>query len=88
MLKVDMQKAYDSVEWIFVEQVLKGLHFPSKFTQWIMMCLKTLSYSILINGKPCEPFPAKKGLRQGDPMSPFLFVLVMEYFCRALKQLG
>ncbi|XP_075076376.1 uncharacterized protein LOC142163027 [Nicotiana tabacum] len=67
MLKVDMQKAYDS---------------------WIMECLKTISYSILINGQPTEPFNAKKGLRQGDPMSPFLFVLVMEYFSRVLKSLG
>nr|XP_016457391.1 PREDICTED: uncharacterized protein LOC107781232 [Nicotiana tabacum] len=88
MLKVDMQKAYDSVEWIFIEQVLVGLNFPTQFIQWIMQCLKTVSYSILINGHPTEPLNSKKGLRQGDPISPFLFVLVMEYFSRVLKSLG
>ncbi|XP_059295399.1 uncharacterized protein LOC132048723 [Lycium ferocissimum] len=88
MLKIDMQKTYDSVEWSFLEQVLVGLNFPSKFIGWIITCIRTVSYSIIINGKPSLPFEAKKGLRQGDPMSPFLFVMVMEYLSRVLKQVG
>ncbi|XP_016451511.2 uncharacterized protein LOC107776176 [Nicotiana tabacum] len=85
MLKVDLQKAYNSIEWIFIEQVLQGMQFPTKFIKWIMVCLQTVSYSIIINGKPMKPFAARKGLRQGDLMSPFLFVPAMEYFSRMLK---
>lgn len=87
MLKLDMQKAYDSIECVFVEQMLKHLNFPGKFIRWVMECLTTFSYSICINGWPSEPFYAKWGLRQWDPMSPFLFVLAMDYLSRMLKKL-
>lgn len=87
MMKIDMQKAYDSVEWIYIEQMLHGLHFPVKFTNWIMSCLRTVSYLININGKPSRPFAAKRGLRQSDPMPHYLFVIVMEYLSRLLKKL-
>ncbi|XP_049406423.1 uncharacterized protein LOC125870109 [Solanum stenotomum] len=85
MFKIDMQKAYDSVEWYFLEEVLAGMHVPQKFLGWIMSCVRTVSYSILINGCPIAPFQAKRGVRQGDPMSPYLFVLAMDYFTRLLK---
>lgn len=52
-----------------------------------MKCINNVSYSTLINGQPRCPFPAKKGLRQGDPLSPFLFVLAMKFFTRLLKGL-
>ncbi|XP_070032914.1 uncharacterized protein [Nicotiana tomentosiformis] len=65
-----MQKAYESLEWVFIEQILIGLTFPDKFIRWIMSCLKTVSYSILVNGMLSIPFDAKKDLRQGDPLSP------------------
>lgn len=80
-----MQKAYDSIEWPFFEQVQIHLCFPEKFIKWILACVKTIFYSIVINGKPTVPFEAKKRLRQWDPISPFLFVLVMQYFGRILK---
>ncbi|OIT19123.1 hypothetical protein A4A49_57378, partial [Nicotiana attenuata] len=86
-IKIDMQKAYDSIEWAFLEQVLTGLCFPRTFIGWIMECLKIISYSISVNGSPTTPFEAKRGVRQGDPVSPLLFILAMEYLTRSLKQL-
>ncbi|KAK4369245.1 hypothetical protein RND71_013037 [Anisodus tanguticus] len=74
MIKLDMQKAYDSLEWCFIEQMPIGLAFPERFVTWIMRCIKTVSYSILINGRPTVPFDAKRGLKQGDPLSHFLFI--------------
>lgn len=55
MIKIDMQKIYDSLKWIFLEQVLIGLHFPEEFVRWFMECLRTVSYSIIINGSPTMP---------------------------------
>ncbi|XP_075095197.1 secreted RxLR effector protein 78-like [Nicotiana tabacum] len=87
MIKVDLQKAYDSLEWIYLEQVIEGLRFPEKFIKWVMNCIKTVNYSILLNGESVAPFNAAKGLSQGDPMSPFLFAIAMEYLSLLLKDL-
>lgn len=87
ILKIDIQKAYDSVEWTFLEQVLIGLNFLAFFIKWIMTYVRIVSYSIVINGTPTPSFPAKKRVRQGDPMSPFLYVLAMEYITRLLHTL-
>lgn len=87
MMKVDTQKAYDSLEWGFVEQVLTHMNIPIKCIRWVMECLRSVSYSIGINGWPTEPFATRRGLRQGDHMSFFLFVLAMDYFYRMLRRL-
>uniref|UniRef100_A0A803PY01 Reverse transcriptase domain-containing protein n=1 Tax=Cannabis sativa TaxID=3483 RepID=A0A803PY01_CANSA len=85
ILKIDLSKAYDTVDWQFVEDMLNQLCFPSRFVNWIMTCLKGTQYHLLMNGRIQGSFRGKKGLRQGDPMSPLLFVLIMEYLSRLLS---
>lgn len=87
MVKVDIQKAYDSVEWPFLKQMLCELQFPHRYIQWIMVCQTSISYVINVNGELTELFQARKGLRQGDSISPYLFVIFMEYLHRCLIEL-
>ncbi|XP_062116950.1 uncharacterized protein LOC133830872 [Humulus lupulus] len=75
-IKIVLSKAYDTIDWKFLEDLLRALCFLMKFIGWIMVCLKNTSYSFLMNGRVQGRFKGKKGLRQGDPMSPLLFELV------------
>ncbi|KAL0355799.1 UNVERIFIED_CONTAM: Retrovirus-related Pol polyprotein from type-2 retrotransposable element R2DM [Sesamum radiatum] len=86
-LKVDLWKAYDIVEWDFLSAVLTFFGFPPRFITWIEECVTTPSFSVCLNGSPHGYFRGARGLRQGDPMSPFLFVLVMEALTLILHQL-
>ncbi|XP_071708448.1 uncharacterized protein [Rutidosis leptorrhynchoides] len=78
LFKVDFEKAYDSVNWEYLNFMLSSLGFSNKWCRWINGCLNSARSSILINGSPTKEFPIKRGLRQGDPLSPFLFIIVME----------
>ncbi|GKB59215.1 RNA-directed DNA polymerase, eukaryota [Tanacetum coccineum] len=80
IFKVDFEKAYDSVRWDFLDEVLSKFGFGSIWRKWIQVCLNSSRGSILINGSPTEEFQFYKGLKQGDPLSPFLFILAMESF--------
>lgn len=84
MVKIDIQKGYDSVEWPFLRYLLLELGFPFLFKKWIMACITTVSYSVCVNGEITKAFHAKKGLRQGDHISPYLFVICMEYLHKCL----
>ncbi|GJR51854.1 RNA-directed DNA polymerase, eukaryota [Tanacetum coccineum] len=78
IFKVDFEKAYDSVRWDFLDEVLSKFGFGEKWRKWIQCCLHSSRGSIIINGSPTEEFNFGKGLKQGDPLSPFLFILIME----------
>ncbi|CAN0905660.1 LINE-1 retrotransposable element ORF2 protein [Linum grandiflorum] len=77
-IKVDLMKAFDSIEWPFLLDVLAAMRFPPIFVGWIRECLVSAKMSVCLNGTLCGYFSARKGLRQGDPISPYLFVICME----------
>ncbi|KAL0289825.1 UNVERIFIED_CONTAM: hypothetical protein Sradi_7063500 [Sesamum radiatum] len=79
-IKIDIQKAYNSVKWDFLLEALKIFNFPHQFINWIEQCITTAAFSIALNGQLHGFFKGSKGIRQGDPSSPYLFVLVMELF--------
>lgn len=85
-IKLDMSKAYDRDEWDFSERILSTMGFSICMVQSIMQCVKTIYFSILVNGSPKGPILPSRGQRQGDPLSPYLFLLCSEGLVFLLKQ--
>ncbi|KAI3720995.1 hypothetical protein L2E82_31996 [Cichorium intybus] len=78
MFKVDFDKAFDSINWGYLESVLSQMGFGAKWRSWINGCLRSSRASVLVNGSPTQEFDISRGVRQGDPLSPFLFIIAME----------
>eukprot|EP00253_Pinus_taeda_P017945 PITA_17945 len=86
IMQLDITKAYDKVNWIYIKKVLIAFGFDHDWVRWVMGLVTSSRFFILVNGLPSEMFTPSRGLRQGDPLSPFLFILMMEGLGRSIKQ--
>lgn len=82
--KVNLEKAYGKLEWDFIRVCLKSFYFDSSSIDLIMSCFSSVSTSIVINGSPSDPFLPSRGIHQGDPLSPYLFIHYMELLSRLI----
>eukprot|EP00253_Pinus_taeda_P026549 PITA_26549 len=85
IMQLDISKAYDKLNWTYIRKVLIAFGFDHSWVRWVMALVTSAGFSILVNGSPSEIFIPSRGLRQGDPLSHFLFILMMERLGRSIK---
>lgn len=86
-IQMDLQIAYDIVKLMALENIMKEMNFLGKYIKRIMICINIVSYKYAINRYNTKTLKAKRGLKQGDSVPPFLFMLIMEYLHRVMKKL-
>ena len=84
--KLDIEKAYDHVNWEALRDLLKRMGFGVKWCKWIRTCISTVQFFVLINGSLADFFGSSRGLRQGDPLSLMLFLILIDVFSRMLRR--
>ena len=85
-IKMDMSKAYDRVEWVFIQKLLTKMGFDYHWIQLMMECISSVQYRVLLNGQPKGHIIPQRGLRQGDPLSPYLFIMCTEALVANIKK--
>ena len=86
MIKIDFEKAYDRLRWSFIRDTLLELRLPQLMVDVVMNCIESAKLSVLWNGEPMETFQPSRGIRQGDPLSPYLYVLCMERLTHLIER--
>ena len=85
-LKIDLEKAYDKLEWSFIRDMLIRFNLPRNLIELIMSCISSVSTSLLFNGGALESFHPTRGIRQGDPLSPYIFIMCMDYLGQLIQE--
>ena len=85
-IKIDIEKTYDKLSWSFIRDTLIDARLPSKMVRVIMQCIESLTLSVLWNGCASQEFIPRSGIRQGDPLSPYIFVLCLERLSQLINK--
>jgi hypothetical protein len=85
IIQLDLAKAYEKISWHYIAKTLEAFGFEQHCINWIINLVSMKSYSLLINGAPTKPFWPLRGIKQGDPLSPFPFILMIEGLKKIIK---
>ncbi|KAL0012167.1 hypothetical protein SO802_007275 [Lithocarpus litseifolius] len=85
-IKIDLEKAYDKLEWSFIRDMLIRVNLPQNLIKLMMSCVSTVSTSIVVNGGALDQILPSRGLRQGDPLSPYIFILCMDFLSQLIEE--